>query len=199
MTSARKLIAAAIATSVPVNSVSPSVSGTAKVGGTLTCSTGTWTGEAPISYAYQWQRGTTDISGATSSSYTAVSGDAGFTLRCKVTASNFGGSGTPAYTANTAVVSVVGQQLMTSSTSFVVPAGVTSISGVAVGKGGSGYSGDGSYCGGGGGGGALSYTNNIAVTPGETLTITIDTSVTKLARGATVLLAAAAGGNAGTH
>ena len=60
--------------------------------------------------------------------------------------------------------------------SFVVPAGVTSISAVCVGAGGSGCQNAGSVpanFGGAGGGGALSYVNNISVTPGETLTVVV--------------------------
>ena len=52
---------------------------------------------------------------------------------------------------------------------FYVPAGVTSISVVAIGAG--GVASD-IYTG-GGGGGALSYVNNVAVTPGEMLTVTV--------------------------
>jgi len=51
--------------------------------------------------------------------------------------------------------------------SFVIPAGVTSISVLSVGAGRNG----GNY--GGGGGGALSYKNNLAVTPGTTLTVKV--------------------------
>lgn len=56
--------------------------------------------------------------------------------------------------------------------SWVAPAGVTSVSMVAVGGGASGGAGS-TYYAKGGGGGALAYKNNIAVTPGETLTITV--------------------------
>lgn len=58
------------------------------------------------------------------------------------------------------------------STTWTVPAGVTSISAVCIGGGGGGgaTSQGGTYAGGGGGGG-LSWANNIAVTPGETLYI----------------------------
>lgn len=62
--------------------------------------------------------------------------------------------------------------------SFVVPTGVTSISAVCIGGGGggagnlAGYSAGGST---GGGGAALSYSNNIPVTPGETLTVVVGT------------------------
>jgi hypothetical protein len=60
------------------------------VGSTLTCSTGTWTGEPTITYAYQWQfaRTGTAISGATSSTYVINVEDKNRTLNCKVTATN---------------------------------------------------------------------------------------------------------------
>lgn len=69
---------------------------------------------------------------------------------------------------------IPGQQLFTTSGSFVVPAGVTLIKAVAIGGGGGGAEGAAgdSYAMASGGGGALSYDNAISVTPGETLTIT---------------------------
>lgn len=74
--------------SLPVNTVAPSVSGTATIGSTLTSTTGTWTGAPAPTFTYQWQRGVTNISGATNSTYTVQLGDAGNTLRCVVTATN---------------------------------------------------------------------------------------------------------------
>lgn len=68
------------------------------------------------------------------------------------------------------------QQWTTAGTfSFVVPDYCYEIAGVGIGSGGSGATGSSgdSYTSGGGGGGALTYHNAIAVTPGETLTITI--------------------------
>jgi len=68
-----------------------------------------------------------------------------------------------------------GQQEFTTpgTYTFIVPANVESISMVAVGGGGGGaqISDDG----GGGGGGALAYSNNVSVTPGESLTIVVGT------------------------
>jgi hypothetical protein len=89
-----------------------------------------------------------------------------------------------------AVATAVGQQTFTTNTSWVVPAGVTNISAVAVGRGGDG----GAY--GGGGGGALAYAASIPVTPGETLTIVFDESgaLTRIKRGALALLTAGNGG-----
>ena len=58
--------------------------------------------------------------------------------------------------------------------SFIIPTGVTSISAVAIaGGGGGGETSSGAGSGGAGGGGGLSYDTSLAVTPGETLTITV--------------------------
>lgn len=68
------------------NSVIPAISGTAEIGETLTCSTGTWAGSASRTYAYQWTRDTVDISGATSSTYDLVAADDQTDVACDVTA-----------------------------------------------------------------------------------------------------------------
>ncbi len=88
---------AANATPPPANSSLPAISGTAQVGRALSASTGDWTNN-PTDYAYQWRRcntsggGCADIAGATSSTYTLVSGDRGSTMRVLVVATNDGGS-----------------------------------------------------------------------------------------------------------
>jgi hypothetical protein len=79
---------AAVAGNAPVNTVAPVVSGTATVGQTLSSTTGTWTGVPTPTFTYQWQRVTTNISGATSSTYVLVAADAGSTIRCVVTGTN---------------------------------------------------------------------------------------------------------------
>lgn len=74
---------------------------------------------------------------------------------------------------------VFGQAEFTSTTTWTVPDGVTSISVVILGGGGGSAEncGGGSFsywwASGGGGGGGLSYQNNIPVTPGEELTVEI--------------------------
>ena len=88
----------------------PVTYGTGLVGYTLTASVGAWSGEGPISYAYQWQRcnekgeSCSSISGATASSYTLTGSDVSSTLRVLVTATDGGGSTTGA-SAPTTVVS----------------------------------------------------------------------------------------------
>jgi hypothetical protein len=80
----------------PENTTAPAVTGTAKVGSTLTADHGTWSG-APTAYTYQWQRCTSDgatcgdLTGATDQTYKPVTGDVGHTLRVVVTAANADG------------------------------------------------------------------------------------------------------------
>jgi len=83
--------------SAPVNTVTPVISGTTTLGSVLTTTNGTWT-NSPISYAYQWKRGATNI-GTNTNTYTLVAADSGAAITCVVTATNASGS-TPA-TSNT--------------------------------------------------------------------------------------------------
>lgn len=77
-----------------------------------------------------------------------------------------------------------GQQLFLGTTTWVVPAGVTSICAVAISRGGRGSQDSFSR---GGGGGNLAYRNDIPVTPGETLNI-VTGSVWGIQRSGTYLL-----------
>ena len=95
----------------PVSSTPPAVSGTPKIGQTLTVSNGTWTG-TPTAYAYQWQHCATastcsNIAGATSKTYTVTTADGGDTLRSVVSATNADGT-TTANSNQTAVVATTG-------------------------------------------------------------------------------------------
>lgn len=100
----------------PVNVVAPVISGVLRVGSTLSCSTGTWTGTLPITYAYQWFQAPILVDedgavisdealvalltslteglivGATSNTYLLLPGDLGEFVYCRVTASNVVGS-----------------------------------------------------------------------------------------------------------
>lgn len=82
--------------SVPVNTVAPVISGTAAIGQTLTSTTGTWTSDTGITgYLYQWYRGATLITGATNSTYVLTLSDVGFSMTCRVAATDT--DGTSAY------------------------------------------------------------------------------------------------------
>lgn len=85
----------------PANSVLPAITGTATVGQTLTCSSGTWT-KSPT-FAYQWLRSGVAIAGATASTRVLAGADEGATMSCTVTATNSGVS-TSATSAPTAAV-----------------------------------------------------------------------------------------------
>jgi RHS repeat-associated protein len=81
---------------VPQNTTAPAVSGTPAVGKTLTTTNGVW--NYASTYTYQWQRcdssgaACANISGSSASTYVAVAGDVGSTLRSVVTATNNSGS-----------------------------------------------------------------------------------------------------------
>jgi Ig domain of plant-specific actin-binding protein len=100
----------------PVNTGEPAISGSAVEGQTLSATSGSWTGDQPITYVYQWVRcpsngGAPDgsncanISGATKTTYVLVSSDVGSRMRVRVTATNSSGSETAASNATQAVQS----------------------------------------------------------------------------------------------
>ena len=99
---------ATTSSAAPKNTSAPTISGTAKVGQTLTAANGSWSG-SPTTYAYAWQRCEADkascanVVGATGKTYGVRSGDLGYRLRVSVTARNAKGSGT-ATSAITALV-----------------------------------------------------------------------------------------------
>jgi PKD domain len=70
----------------------PTIGGTPRVGHTLTCSHGDWTGSPPIRYAYTWSRSGARIPGTTAPRYRLVRRDAGSVIRCEVVATNRAGS-----------------------------------------------------------------------------------------------------------
>jgi len=89
----------------PVVVTAPVISGSNTIGSTLTSTQGTWTGDATITYAYQWNRDGTAISGATASSYTTVVADLWKLVTCTVTATNSASS--LASTSNSIVPGIV--------------------------------------------------------------------------------------------
>ena len=93
----------------PSNSGAPSVSGSTTQGATLTCSTGTWnTNDAFLgTYSYQWTRAGSNISSATSSTYSTVLADVGNAIACKVTSTNNRGATTVTSSNSISVVSAI--------------------------------------------------------------------------------------------
>jgi hypothetical protein len=98
----------AAATAGPVNTAAPKITGTPRVGQTLTASTGTWS-NSPTDFAYLWQRCNTSgaactaVANGTQKTYTLIPADAGHTVRVRVVASNADGS-TAAFSEPTATV-----------------------------------------------------------------------------------------------
>ena len=96
--SQRTYLSGTVLAALPVNTVRPALSGTAREGQTLQTSTGTWTGTGPITYAFTWRRCDTSgnncvtIPAATSQSYVIVPADVGSKLYALVTATNAAGS-----------------------------------------------------------------------------------------------------------
>jgi hypothetical protein len=93
---------------VPIaNTGLPTITGTAKVGQTLTAGNGTWTGASGATFTYEWQRNNAGvwaaIPGATSNSYTLTAADQTFMVRVKVTATVGGASQSACSTASGAV------------------------------------------------------------------------------------------------
>jgi hypothetical protein len=91
----------------PQSTAEPVVSGAAREGQRLTTTTGTWAGDQPLTFGYQWVRCGADgglpdgsnctvVAGATASSYTLVAADVGSRMRVRVTATNSAGSATAA-------------------------------------------------------------------------------------------------------
>lgn len=73
----------------PVNKVAPRITGSAKVGKTLTADPGKWE-PADVELAYQWLRGGAPIEGATAKTYRVTTADVGTALSVQVTATQAG-------------------------------------------------------------------------------------------------------------
>jgi hypothetical protein len=78
----------------PANTAPPTISGTAQEGKTLTATQGSWQGDQPQTYTYQWRQcdqsggACVNITGATGQTYVVRTADIGHTLRVIVTAHN---------------------------------------------------------------------------------------------------------------
>lgn len=95
-------------------STTPTVSGTAEVGETLTAATGSWTDGT--SFSYQWLRDGSEISGATNQAYEATVFDVGSDLAVRVSGSKDGFATTTLISSSTVAVPAL---TLTSSTPTV--------------------------------------------------------------------------------
>jgi hypothetical protein len=83
----------------PRNTSPPTLSGTVREGETLTANPGTWSGDQPITFTFQWFRCNAQlgdcqaIPGAISNQYTLTQQDVGRRMLVNVTATNSAGSG----------------------------------------------------------------------------------------------------------
>ena len=81
-----------VAEEAPTNVTPPFVGGVGKIGETLSCSNGVWSGNPPIfTYEYFWFRGEEEIEGAESSTYRLGIADAGESIWCAVVVTNSAG------------------------------------------------------------------------------------------------------------
>jgi hypothetical protein len=114
------------ADSTPSNSSSPSISGTTTNGQTLTGSRGTWSGYPTPTYSYQWKRASSasgtysNISNATSLTYTLTDNDIDQFLKFAVTATNTAGSTTELSNA-TAKIADMFRPTTTTTTTTTLP------------------------------------------------------------------------------
>jgi len=117
--------ATAVVAGPPANTSLPAISGTSQSGQTLTATAGSWSGTAPLTYAYQWQRCNSSgasciaIASATGTTYVLASADVGSTVRVSVTASNSAGSSTASSAATALVAAPVAAPVGSVSPSFV--------------------------------------------------------------------------------
>lgn len=92
----------------PANTTAPTITGTPRVGETLTAQNGTWS-NSPTAFQYQWQRcnaagaACANVAGAVQKTYLLTSADSGRTMRVRVTGINAEGA-TNARSGPTAVV-----------------------------------------------------------------------------------------------
>jgi hypothetical protein len=128
---------------VPVNTLPPSISGSAVQGHTLTAAHGSWS-NSPTGYSYQWRRCDSAglhcgaITGARARTYKLSGADVGRRVRVQETASNGAGVSVPASSRQTALVSAASVPVVThygvTNNTFAVGAARTPIFGSAATK-----------------------------------------------------------------
>ncbi|KQQ21853.1 hypothetical protein ASF48_00960 [Rathayibacter sp. Leaf299] len=92
-----------LAPTARLTSVTPTITGTARVGSTLTAAPGAW-GPAPVTYAYQWRADGSPLSGATAATYRPSSATLGTVITVTVTGTKTGYAAASRTSAATAAV-----------------------------------------------------------------------------------------------
>jgi len=116
----------AIAQTPPSDAISPQITGVPGVGRTLSVASGSWSGDSPISFTFQWLlcdgsgANCMPLSAASSPSYTVAAADLGGTFVVGVTAVNDAGTGV-AVSAPTGVVTLAAPPVASSQPSAVGP------------------------------------------------------------------------------
>ena len=129
--SATSRVTGAVGAASPVNTLLPSISGTAADGQVLTASAGSWSGTPPLSYSYQWQScspsasNCADVIGQTGSTYQLGPGDVGRTLDVSVTATNSAGVSTATSVRSPVIVAIAPSSNATPSISGTAQTGQT--------------------------------------------------------------------------
>lgn len=96
-----EIVVAPTSLAAPTNTLLSSIAGVLTQGAVLTALEGTWTGGP--TFTYQWKRDGSNISGATSKTYTLVAGDATKSISVAVTGTNAAGNASATSAATAAV------------------------------------------------------------------------------------------------
>ena len=119
------------ATAAPVNTEPPTISGTLTLGQVLTASTGTWSGTAPITFAYVWMQCDANgnackgVANGSTATFTLVSTDVGNTLRVEVTATNATGARTSTWVPTAVIAAAPATTTTTTTTTTPASTGCT--------------------------------------------------------------------------
>ena len=109
----------------PSNTAVPAVTGTPQVGQALTASTGSWAGDAPITYEFQWQSsadgstGWADIASATAITFTLQGAQQGLYLRARVRGTN--GAGRSGWAASASTGQIAAPPVLAAPTRQTAP------------------------------------------------------------------------------
>ncbi len=123
-----------VAAVAPASTGSPSISGTAQDGSTLSATGGTWSGDPSPTLSYQWERcdssgeACASVSGATSATYALGDSDVGHVMEVVVTATNvsyYGGGEAHADASSGVVQAVVPANTVAPTISGTAKAGST--------------------------------------------------------------------------